>query len=274
MFGEMLSEIESQESADCVLIAGPILFGMDDNLRDALDRYEEKRPKLTVILDTPGGIVEVVERMVETIRTHYAEVDFVVPDRAMSAGTIFVMSGDRIRMDFFSRLGPIDPQVEKDGRLVPALSYLVQYKRFIAKAEEGVLTDAEFALLAQMDLAELHQFEQAKELSLTLLKNWLTTYKFKDWKTTRSNNHQVSDALRIERALEIAKKLSDNELWHSHGRGISRKTLESDLNLIIDDLAASAGLAKEIQVYHAVATEYLARMRLAHAVHTRECLMV
>ena len=70
-----------------------------------------------------------VERMVNTIRHHYAEVYFVVPDRAMSAGTIFAMSGDKIFMSYFSVLGPIDPQIEKDGRLVPALSYLSRFQR-------------------------------------------------------------------------------------------------------------------------------------------------
>ena len=38
----------------------------------------------------------------------------IVPDGAMSAGTIFALSADRIMMDYFSCLGPIDPQIEKD----------------------------------------------------------------------------------------------------------------------------------------------------------------
>ena len=64
-----------------------------------------KRPKITVVLDTVGGIVEVVERIVSIIRHHYDEVDFLIPDKAMSAGTVFVMAGDRIFMSYFSCLG-------------------------------------------------------------------------------------------------------------------------------------------------------------------------
>lgn len=271
---KMLAEIEQSEGADCVLISGPILFGLDDNLRDAIDGVKERRGRLVAIVDTPGGIVEVVERMVEMIRHHYKEVDFIIPDRAMSAGTILVMSGDRIRMDYFSRLGPIDPQVEKDGRLVPALSYLNQYDRFIEKAKIGDLTDAEFALLASMDLAELHQYEQARNLSHTLLKRWLATHKFKDWTKTRTKGLPVDDTMRQERALEIARKLSNNELWHSHGRGISRETLERDLDLIIDDLGKSPEQAQKIRHYHAVTTEYTARMGISSVVHAAAGLFV
>src|SRR6266478_8628579 len=38
------------------------------------------------------------------------------------------MSGDSIYMDYYSRLGPIDPQVEtRQGKNVPALGYLERY---------------------------------------------------------------------------------------------------------------------------------------------------
>ena len=68
--------------------------------------------------------MEVVERVVTTIRFMYEDLTIVVPDQAMSAGTIFALSADRIMMDHLSCLGPIDPQIAKDGKLVPALSYL------------------------------------------------------------------------------------------------------------------------------------------------------
>jgi hypothetical protein len=82
----------------------------------------------------------------------------------MSAGTILVMSGDEILMDYHSCLGPIDPQVERDGRLIPALSYLSQYEDLIEKSQSGGLSTAELVLLQKLDLAELHQFELARDL--------------------------------------------------------------------------------------------------------------
>ena len=62
-----------------------------------------------VFLNTPGGNAEIVEKLVEIIRFHYKELYFVVPDEAMSAGTIFCLAGDKIFMDYSSSLGPIDP---------------------------------------------------------------------------------------------------------------------------------------------------------------------
>ena len=89
--------------------------------------------------------------MVHVIRKHYKEVLFIIPDRAMSAGTVFVMAGDQIFMSESSCLGPIDPQIEKDGKFVPALSYLNQYQRLYDKAETGQLNTTELMLLNNLD---------------------------------------------------------------------------------------------------------------------------
>ena len=106
------------------------------------------------------------------LRQHYQEVKFIIPDRAMSAGTVFAMSGDEILMDYHSCLGPIDPQLPRDDRWVPALSYLAQYKHLIKKSLEERLSTAELVLLEKLDLAELHQFELQRDLSIELLKQW------------------------------------------------------------------------------------------------------
>ena len=65
--------------------------------------------KLVVMLETTGGFIEVVERIALSFRNHYKIVEFIVPNFAYSAGTVLVMSGDEIYMDYFSILGPIDP---------------------------------------------------------------------------------------------------------------------------------------------------------------------
>ena len=111
-----------------------------------------------------------------------------VPDYAMSAGTVLVMSGDEIWMDYFSTLGPIDPQLERrDGRegFIPALGYLEKYNDFVEKSRRGTLTSAEAAYFIQnFDAGDLYSYEQAKKLSIDLLKKWLARYKFKNWKRT------------------------------------------------------------------------------------------
>ncbi len=73
-------------------------------------------------------------------------------------------------MDYTSSLGPIDPQVYNGKEWVPALGYLEQVKRLIEKATKGTLTDAELIILQNQDLATLERYEQAKNLTITLLK--------------------------------------------------------------------------------------------------------
>ena len=213
-----LDQIGKAMDADVVALVSPILPGLDRRLRNAIDAVGERRGSVAVILDTPGGIVEVVERMVATLRSNYKDVTVVVPDRAMSAGTIFALSADRIMMDYFSCLGPIDPQIEKDERLVPALSYLNQFERLNRKAEEGNLTAAEYALLSKLDLGELYQFEQARELSVELLVKWLSSYKFKGWVKTETRGIDVTEQMKQERAQQIAGLLNETARWHSHAR--------------------------------------------------------
>lgn len=106
-------------------------------------------------------------------------------------------------MDYFSCPGPIDPQIEKDKRLVPALSYLNQFERLNKKAQDGNLTAAEYALLSKLDLGELYQFEQAGELSVELLVKWLSSCKFKAWVETETRGVEVTERMKEERAQKI-----------------------------------------------------------------------
>jgi hypothetical protein len=261
---EQFTKIEDGLDRDTIAIYGQIVSGLDQQVRDAIEAIPRKRrKKAAIVLDTPGGSVEVVERMVGTLRHFYDDLMFIVPDMAMSAGTIFCMAGDSIWMDYFSRLGPIDPQVFKDGRWVPALSYLVQLDRLLAKDREGTLTNAEYGMLARLDLAELHQYEQARALSITLLKNWLTLYKFKSWKRTNSRGLEVTQRMRTERAERIATTLSDNTLWHSHGRGISRDTLIAEpIQLQIDDLASKQEVYRFVREYHHCLSDFIRALKL------------
>lgn len=268
--GLHLEKIEKALDADGIAIVSPIIYTLDNIVKTAIEGLSPKRKRCVVILDTLGGIAEVVERMVTTIRHHYDEVYFVIPDRAMSAGTIFAMSGDKIFMSYFSVLGPIDPQIEKDGKLVPALSYLNQYQRLCAKADKGQLNTAEYALLSKLDLGELHQFEQARELSVDLLENWLSQYKFKNWKTHTSTGAAVTDGEKRTRAKEIGKALCDNERWRSHGRGIGRKTLTgSEIKLQIDNLEDTPDLFSSVTEYFALLRDYMERQQFGMFVHNR-----
>jgi hypothetical protein len=224
----------------------------------------QRRQRLVTVLNTPGGEVEAVESMVEMQRHFYQEVYFIIPNAAMSAGTIFCMSGDKVFMDYSSSLGPIDPQlIQKDGRLVPALGYLDKFEEILEKSANGTLTPVEYAIAQNQDLAELRRYEQARDLSVTLLEGWLATYKFKSWTTHRSDpakfGQPVTDQEKQQRAKEIAKALGDNKRWHSHGRRIGINTLARALRLEIEDYTDNPELRGKINNYHGLVADYLQR---------------
>jgi hypothetical protein len=253
-----------QFDADVLSFVGTLFVGADDIIRKAVETMRQKpdtHRKLVVILTTPGGYIEVVQRIVDTLRHHYKTVEFVVPNYALSAGTVLVMSGDAIHMNYYSRLGPIDPQVETTkGRAVSALGYLAQWEGLLKKARDGKLTTAELQLMIDgFDQGELYQYDQARQLSIELLKKWLVKYKFKNWRVTQTRKKQVTDRMRRARATAIAKRLNDPEEWHSHSAGISMEILRRDLKLLIDDFEENPAVANRIKDYHNLLADYMMR---------------
>ncbi|MCY4068503.1 MAG: hypothetical protein OXE79_05265 [Acidimicrobiaceae bacterium] len=262
-----LREIEQLLDADGLAIISPLLWGVEHHVKIAVESRESRRDQLFVVLDTAGGIVDVVERIVRVLRQHYSEVKFIIPDRAMSAGTVLAMSGDEIWMDYHSCLGPIDPQVERDGRLEPALSYLAQYERLIEKSRQETLSTAELVLLSKLDLAELHRYELARDLTIQMLKDWLTRYKFKDWDKTETQGKAVTQAIREKRAEEIAQGLSDQQRWLTHSRGIDMRTLTGSLKVRVDDLGERPELKKAVWNYFWFLRSYMAESQVELCVH-------
>jgi len=269
---ERIRAIEDSFSAHAITFIGPIMGGTDDLLRNAVEKRHSIGPtskKLVFILSTEGGYIEVVQRIVATLRRYYSIVDFIIPNSAYSAGTVLALSGDAIHMDYYSRLGPIDPQVEaQSGKFVPALGYLEKYNALLKKANDGTISVAEIQLLIQgFDQAELNYYEHARALSISLLEEWLVNYKFKDWKETETRKIKVDKAMKVQRAGEIAAQLNNTEKWHSHGHGISKDVLINDLNVKIDDFGANTSLSDSIRSYDELLTDYMMKLGKKGVVH-------
>lgn len=248
-----LQKLEKQLKSDVIFYYGAIDPSIEKRFRDFIEnlKLENNSNKLSIILNTPGGSAETVEKLVNIIRHHYNEIDFIVPDSAMSAGTIFCMSGDKIWMDYSSSLGPIDPQVFNGSNWVPALGYLDKVDELIKKSKDSTLTQAEFLILKEQDLAMLNSYERARDLTVSLLKKWLVKYKFKDW------NVELKE--KKEKAKTIANILGDNKLWHSHGRSISITTLRDTVELKIADYSENKNLFKDIRDYNDNICDYISK---------------
>jgi len=119
------------------------------------------------------------------------------------------------------------------------------------------LTTAEATYLIQnFDPAELYRYEQERELSIALLKEWLVQYKFKDWAKTKTRKKTVTKKMRTDRARMIAQKLNRTDHWHSHSRGIPMEVLRKDLKLLIDDFGSNENLGTPIKNYYHLLRDY------------------
>ena len=268
---DRIRAIEECLEGDAIAYSGPLIGGVDDVIRDTMEYKANQQPlreRLIFLLTTNGGYIETVARIVETLRHHYEYVEFIIPNRAFSAGTVLALSGNAIHMDYYSRLGPIDPQVESEtGDLLPALGYLSRYETLIQRANEGTISHAEVAVLLKFDQAELYKFEQARELSIALLKEWLANYKFKEWKRTEGRGATVTKQMRSRRATNIAKRLNDTDRWHSHGYGISMDILSRDMKLKIDDFGSKKELSNSIRGYHQLFEDYSTKRGIDMSLH-------
>jgi ClpP class serine protease len=82
--------------------------------------------KVDILIATPGGLAHQVAQFVDATRRRFKDVSFIIPQIAMSAGTIWVLSGNEIIMDERAVIGPIDPQViGKSGQFLPSQSLKV-----------------------------------------------------------------------------------------------------------------------------------------------------
>jgi len=267
----MAEELAGHLKSDVLAFNGPLVFPVDEVVRDVIEtvRQTSNKRRLSVLLTTDGGYAEVVHRISDTLRHHYRIVDFIVPNYAYSAGTVLVMSGDAISMNYFSRLGPIDPQIRTPtGRQVSALGYLIHYEELMVKAAKGKLTPIEATQLLSFDLAELADIRHAREYSVELLKRWLVKYKFKNWRETETRKIRVTTQMKKDRAEAIARILNNPERWHSHGYGISMEELRRDLKLQIDDFDTVPSLADSLPKYHGLLVDYMLKNGDVGVLHT------
>jgi hypothetical protein len=266
-----LGELENKFGSDVLTYVGPIVHSVDDRIKDAVEALRRRKPKLLFVLETNGGFAEVTRRVSDALRHHYRTIDYLIPSHAMSAGTILAMSGDSIWMNYYSVLGPIDPQVPgPDGRLIPALGALIRYQELLDKANKGTAGAGDLEILLSFNQAELYSFDQARALSISLLEEWLAKYKFKNWKFTDRRGLPVTRAMKKARAREIASNLNDVRRWNSHGIGISMQVLRRELKLKIDDFGKEKALDQCVRRYHKLLVDYMAVTQLASVVHTRE----
>ncbi|MBX3243134.1 MAG: ATP-dependent Clp protease proteolytic subunit, partial [Acidobacteria bacterium] len=102
--------------------------------------------QLDLILHTPGGSAEATDAIVSYLRSKFNDVRVIIPQAAMSAGTMLACSANRILMARHSSIGPIDPQL-------------------ILQTPIGVRSFAAHAILEQFEMAQNDCSKNPKHLS-------------------------------------------------------------------------------------------------------------
>lgn len=205
---------------------------------------------IDVLLETPGGFGETVEDMVELIRSKYESVGIIIPGMAKSAGTIFSMGGDEILMGVSSALGPIDAQVISNGKRFSADAFLDGLEKIKKEVvDTGKLNPAYIPILQNISPGEIQHFENVQNFSRSLVKKWLSIYKFKYWEKHSSTGEDVTFDDKEKRADEIANKLCKHADWLTHGKSIRIKDLQ-DMRLLITDYTVNDVLNDAIERYY------------------------
>jgi hypothetical protein len=205
-------------------------------------------PNLDLILHSPGGSGTAAEAIVKYLRTRFNHIRVIVPHMAMSAATMIACAANEIAMGKHSFLGPIDPQVQLQTglglRSVPAQTILDQFERALRDAADPVKLRVWAPMLSQYGPDLLVACENAAKLSEELVSEWLRSYMF--------NGQPDAEP----KAREIARWLSDHNLFKTHSRPIARDALLAK-GLAITELEQNQNEQDAfLSIYHAMAITF------------------
>lgn len=173
---------------------------------------------LDLILHTPGGSVTAAESIVDYIlKIFKGDVRVIVPQIAMSAGTMIACSAREIVMGKQSNLGPIDPQVNG----LPAYSVIAEFDRAVSESSRSVGAAQMWqTIIGKYHPTFLSSCEHAIALSKEIVKKWLVEGMFENNPRARSM------------ANRVVKELSNQDNNREHGRHIhAERCAEIGLNV-------------------------------------------
>jgi len=187
---------------------------------------------LDLFLHTPGGHTAATESIVHYLRQMFGlDIRAIVPQIAMSAGTMIACSCKEIIMGKQSNLGPIDPQFGG----IAAQGVLEEFRQALAE----IKVDPTSIPMWQVIIGKYHptflgDCQKAIDMSEQLVQMWLETCMFSG----------SSDA--AQKAGKIVAELGSHSKTKMHARhihvdeakamGLNIKALETDCDQVYQDL--------------------------------------
>ena len=198
--------------------AGAITYQDSELIENILRSIElkDKNDNLDLLLHTPGGSPEAAADIIRVCRSYSKRFRVIVPNAAMSAGTLIAMGSDEIVMSDTSNLGPIDPQMifvqSKDVVIMrPAKSFIDAYFDLINNARALIASKQPATpflhLLDRQDPSWIIECVRARNATVNLAKEQLKANMLKD-----KSEEEIAEA--VNKFLEVGDK-------NTHGRSIS-----------------------------------------------------
>ena len=192
---------------------------------------------LDLFLHTPGGETAATESIVVYLRAMFGhDIRAVVPELAMSAGTMIACACKEIVLGKHSSLGPIDPQFAG----MAAHGVVEEFNR----AHEEIKADPTRAYVWQPIIQKysptlIGECEKAIQWSNEMAREWLISGMLKD------------DPDPNAKAQHIVDELGDHALTKSHARHLSASRCK-EMGLVVASLEADQELQDAVlSVHHA-----------------------
>lgn len=213
----------------------PNLGGMEINDEDkngfmmAVHKLDRSKG-LDLIIHTPGGhitatqsIVDYLHKMFRADKNSVPDIRAIVPQMAMSAGTMIACSCKEIWMGKHSNLGPIDPQLHG----VPAYGVLKEFEEACKQIKkEPTKIPLWQTIIGKYSPTFLSRCENAIELSNTFVREQLANVMFHGEKDAKKKAAQV-----VKKLTHYAKNKAHDRHIHFeeiHKMGLKVKSIEDD----------------------------------------------
>ncbi|SCX89368.1 SDH family Clp fold serine proteinase [Paracoccus tibetensis] len=187
----------------------------------------ERARGLDLILHTPGGGIAATEALVHYLRQMFGQnIRAIIPQIAMSAGTMMALSCREVVMGKQSSLGPIDPQLGG----IPADIVVKEFQRAYAEIQQDPVKAHVWApILNRYTPSFLTQCENAISWSKRFVQEALERNMLAD----RPDRTQLAEAIVNELSDGMANRAHDKHLSIQHVRdlGIATIQLEDDPQL-------------------------------------------
>lgn len=180
-------------------------INLDDSERMMREIRAAGDKPIDLLVHTPGGLVIAAEQIARVLHAHKAGVTVVVPQYAMSGGTLLALAADQILMDEHAMLGPIDPQLNGS----PASSFM----RVLREKEINAVQDQTIMMADMSEKAT----RQVQAIAARLLQSKLGAERADEVATILTEGRWTHDyPLHVEELQELGLPVSTQipaEFW-------------------------------------------------------------